>query len=161
MDRLKIKVWGFVLLILLIFQLYNMQNSSLLLISVICIYDIYTPPKLRLDMLLHHILTIFLCVNSFIKKDISREILKIFINTEISTVFLLLHNCKFNHFNWLIDGCFVSSFFYFRIYSLSNFIFYQDMNQFPILLRLSAYGLYTLNCWWGLKIINKLFSQLL
>lgn len=102
---------------------------------------------------------IFLGVCTLYKKNLHWNIVKIFFETEYSTVFLVLEKAGFK--NSFIYILFFVTFTYFRIYKLgiifAYFYFYNQLLNFPNIMTYTFYSLYFLNIYWYIKIIKYLF----
>lgn len=146
-----------------LFGLFIFVNEpKILSIIGIIIYffiDIIFPPKLKLDMFIHHVSGIFLGFCALFEKNLHWNIVKILFETEYSTIFLVLE--KYGFKNSLIYILFFTTFTYFRIFKLGIIFiylyFYNFNNNFPNIMVYAFYSLYFLNLYWYVKIIKYLF----
>jgi hypothetical protein len=131
-----------------LFSLFAFVNEpkllSLIGINIYCMSDILLPPKLKNDMFLHHILCIILSSGGLLNNFISWKTIKIFLETEYSTPFLVLH--KFGIKNNFLFFLFFLTFTYFRILKLGVILLYSFYNQniynYPLYMIYSFYLLY-------------------
>lgn len=143
-------------LLYLFFLLHFFQYPKLFSLTGIIIYsfnDMIMPPRLRLDMFIHHCLVIMLSFYGLINTRFPWNFIKLFLETEYSTPFLVFKHYGVQH--WINSVLFLLSFTYFRIYKLSLAIFYDafeyKLNLFEYFLILS---LYILNLYWYKKILS-------
>lgn len=106
---------------------------------------------MRLDMIIHHLLSI--CAGMYLLKnrdivDRWEDVERVF-STEISTIFFALRGIGLR--SNVNDALFFVTFFYYRIWRLYP-LMYKDLPFF-------VYGLYVLNLYWFSKIIKKLLYQ--
>jgi len=116
------------------------------------------------DAILHHILVLFIVhyINTHTELEyIVREFLK----TEISTIFLILRDVIGRH--PVNDACFVTTFMYYRIYKYSKMLLDDGMHETILTqskstyelceIYISMYMFFALNLYWTRLIFAKLY----
>jgi hypothetical protein len=122
------------------------------------IFDLFLPPN-KFEMKIHHLLGSLMCYLAY--QSIEKfpiEILKILLNSEISTFFLVFRDLGIR--NIYNDGFFFISFTYFRIIKLTSLFITHDIFQYHPFVYLSFIFLYSLNIYWYQKILIKLKRSL-
>lgn len=147
---------------------FNIVNCSNI-IGLISVGDLYFVKKK--DMILHHILVLFFLDYMNIHDDFKykNEIVSTLLSSEISTIFLTTNNLLDNYgnmgvFKHINQLCFVSTFFYYRIYNYSIFFDKNIYNTFSIYSKNNfefykiycvIYLFYILNLYWFSIIIYR------
>jgi len=149
-------------LIYLFILLHFFEYPKFFALTGIIIYslnDMIMPPRLRADMFIHHCLVIMLSCYGLINIRFPWGFIKLFLETEYSTPFLVFKHYGVRH--WVNSVLFLISFSYFRIYKLSIALFFDaieyKLNVFEYFLVIS---LYILNLYWYKKILTIGFSMI-
>jgi hypothetical protein len=148
-------------------------------VAMYCIIDLCFLK--RRDMILHHIFVLMMVFYMNIHRNIPilerDSIITTILSSEISTNFLIINNIL-NDFKWdskiILENllkksnkiCFISTFFYFRLYKyisklILNKEFYFVINTYSynnyanITIYCGIYGLFVLNIYWGKLILDK------
>jgi hypothetical protein len=135
-------------------------------VGLMCLLDFYFVKKK--DIMLHHgfVLSMLHYMNTH-EFDDKHNMVSILLHTEISTIFLIIHNLytSINLINYINKMLFVSTFFYYRIYQYYYLLFnprfnitlYIHSTTFELCeIYIGMYGLFLLNVYWYYKIINKI-----
>jgi hypothetical protein len=175
---------GFIISIFTLYCIYcNISSTILPFIFFQCLIELLICPTI--DAILHHILVvsiISLFIFDILNINTLHHEIKIIVSVEISTIFLVLTTylpkipltspfltlpspsfiSKIIKFNQL---CFVTSFFYTRIYLYSKYIIYgillKEVTTFPKIVYILLYLFYLLNLYWFTIIIKKLFKMVI
>lgn len=148
-------------------------------VAIYCLLDLCFLK--RRDMILHHIFVLMMVFYMNIHRNIPilerDSIITTILSSEISTNFLIINNIL-NDFKWdsniILENllkksnktCFISTFFYFRLYKyisklILNKEFYFVINTYSynncanITIYCGIYGLFVLNIYWGKLILDK------
>ena len=162
-----------------------LTNSNLLnccnIVGVKCIIDFCF--KIKNDMLIHHMLVLFMLhyVNTHNGEN-RNEIISVVLSTEISTIFLTTNNLlkdTASNLDYNLDYVknankviFVYSFVYYRVYNYAYYLIFNknihntflihSKNMFELCeVYTSVYGLFILNLYWTSIIIKKIFVEFL
>lgn len=153
------------------------------IIGLLCLIDYFLYfckiNKLNINMIIHHLLTLLIIqfiyinsekINNSVIKNELFLLIKNVLCVEISTNFLILRNLLKN--SWEIiktinDILFVITFVYFRLYHYTYYIILSK-NTYYIILEINKdyfvfiglYGLFLLNIYWFIFIINKMFHPI-
>jgi len=133
-----------------------------------------------MDIIIHHALVMSVCFNlwyySFSEKDVVDTTSKVMI-VEVSNIFLLVKKIISDTkmkvpkpVHHMINGLFMSSFIYYRIYYYYVYFLKNDILQGRILhyckrdvdviiLNAPIYGFYALNFYWAGLIVSKIFTS--
>jgi hypothetical protein len=137
--------------------------GSLIGISFYCWMETLLPPCLRPDMNIHHIATIILSLSAY-HYQLPWEHCRVFLNTEVSTIFLTIKNLGIHKVGWVPElfnfVLFLGTFLYFRIWCMGWFLATLPPNSYPLFIMAPAYTIYGLNLFWLLKIKNKALERL-
>ena len=152
-----------------------LTNSNLLnccnIVGIKCIIDFCF--KKKTDMLIHHMLVLFMLhyVNTHNGEN-RNEIISVVLSTEISTIFLTTNNLlkdSASNLDYVKNAnkvIFVYSFLYYRVYNygyylilnknIHNTFWIHSKNMFELCeVYTSVYGLFILNLYWSSIIIKK------
>lgn len=148
-------------------------------VAIYCLLDICFLK--RRDMTLHHVFVLMMVFYMNTHRNIPiierDSIITSVLSSEISTNFLIINNIL-NDFTWaskpLLENifkksnkiCFVSTFFYFRLYKYSSNLilnkeFYFVINTYSykkyetLSIYGGVYGLFVLNLYWAKLLLNK------
>mgnify|MGYP001402735262 CR=1 FL=1 len=137
-------------------ELYNIDMLNVISIYIICNFTIelfYVSPLFKL----HHSVSIFLITIPLYSNYKYLELIYLFINFEISTIFLELSYLT----NLTISKIlFCYTFFYFRIYNYFKFLLYEN-NQDKVIKMCTNHDLYTANtCLTLLHLEHYIFASM-
>jgi hypothetical protein len=118
------------------------------------------------DAILHHILVLFIV--HYINNHTELEyIVRDFLKTEISTIFLILRDLIGRH--PVNDVCFVTTFMYYRIYKYSGMLLNPHLHKTLLIhsktqyelceIYMSMYLFFMLNVYWASLIVRKLCKK--
>ncbi len=118
------------------------------------------------DAILHHILVLFIV--HYINNHTELEyMVREFLKTEISTIFLILRDLIGRH--PVNDACFVTTFMYYRIYKFSGMLLDTNMHNTLVIhsktpyelyeIYISMYLFFILNVYWASLIFSKLYRN--
>ena len=147
-----------------------MSNSYIVecsnLVGMKCLIDLCFEKKK--DMILHHVLVVALVhyLNQHNKSEYIKEMTTLLLSTECSTIFYMLNDLLKNSVVKKVNKmAFISTFYYYRIYSYSYFLLYRNVNVAILIhsrnnfeyyeIYFGIYGLYLLNLYWGTLILKK------
>ena len=150
-----------------VFTIYSIySNTFTTIIPCIfcqCIFELFICP---IDVIIHHILVIAILysfVFNIIQISEYQNEFKIFLSVEISSIFLIINNYlgknKLIHPTLIIlnQFCFISSFFYTRIYLYTKYIIIIKIEPYILLL---IYLFFILNCYWFAIIVKKVVKPI-
>jgi hypothetical protein len=147
------------------------------LVGIMCLCDMWFVKKK--DMMLHHILVLFLAhyMNTHYSNPYRFKIMSALLSTEISTIFLTLHNMLENtascssivRIKQLNKLAFVSTFVYYRLYNYSYSLLNAEVRNSYLIYSAGPferwevcsgiYGLFLLNVYWVALIAKKAVSD--
>ena len=143
------------------------------LVGMMCLFDFWFIKKK--DMILHHVFVIVMLhyMNNHTYNPNRNQIMSVILSTEMSTIFLTLNNLLENasscssivRLKQMNKLAFVSSFVYYRIYNYSYYLLNTEVQTSFLIYSVnpydrweicgSIYGLFLLNVYWTLLIVQK------
>lgn len=142
------------------------------IVGLMCLFDFWFVKKK--EMMLHHVFVLLMVHYMNTHRDITNrdEIISTLLRTEISTIFLTLNNLLQDTSCALIlknvnKLSFVSTFVYYRVYNYSyrlilnphihdTFFVYSKNNFEYGEMYVAMYGLYIVNLYWTLLIVQRI-----
>ena len=128
------------------------RDASLYGLCIYCFQDFLRPPWMSFDMKVHHALAMIMSFLALLYDDVEDKYIQVFLQTEISTTFLVIRNYGIRHL--LNEILFLFTFVYFRLYKIVQVILiasYPTLSV-PLSLYTTALGILGLNTYWASKI---------
>ena len=134
------------------------RDASLYGLWIYCLQDFLRPPWMSIDMKLHHGLAMVMSSLAMVY-DVEDKYIQVFLQTEISTTFLVIRNYGIHHF--FNEILFLLTFVYFRLYKIIQVILIVSYPTLSVPLPLYTIGwcMFTLNTYWASKIVMYAYHK--
>lgn len=152
----------FLLYLAVVSQFHSFRrDASLYGLWIFCLQDFLRPPWMSFDMKLHHALAMIMSFLALLyHDDVEDTYIQVFLQTEISTTFLVIRNYGIHHL--VNEILFLLTFVYFRLYKIIQVILiasYPTLSV-PLPLYSTAWGILGLNTYWASKIGMYMYRKI-
>ena len=127
-----------------------------------CTFDLLL--NSRPDIFIHHVITISMVVFSLMSQPTQsiQYMCAVIISCELSSMFLVLNYYIEHHtlLSAINTGCFISTFFYTRLYLYTREILFLTSSQHNIWYTVNIYSFFGINLYWGSILVKSMYKKI-